>query len=135
MAAAGRLVVLACSEGTPELVMMNSLFPNDTGYRAGELGVVQPSFARRYLVVAYRKFNGLDSPNFYGRNGAPTDEYERHNAVLSEWFETRQAVPRTAPAKSYRFDTHRSKVPGATKDAMAKEREVLPVRYPPLQEL
>src|SRR5262245_58690595 len=52
-------VLLACGPYPTILVPVTSLAPADAaGYSRGELGVVRPRFARRYLVQAYRVLTG-----------------------------------------------------------------------------
>ena len=53
-------VLQSCSEG-PEPFSDFSLHPDVPleKYAAGRLGIVQPTFARSYLVVAYRYFAGV----------------------------------------------------------------------------
>jgi len=59
-ALAGLTVALACGPFFESFVTVNTVGPTDlVRYRAGELGVVKPTFARRYLVEVYRTIGGV----------------------------------------------------------------------------
>ena len=60
VAVAGTAVVLACGPFFTDLRTVREGAPADrTRYARGELGVVKPTFARRYLVQAYRTLGGV----------------------------------------------------------------------------
>jgi len=60
LAAAGSALALACGPDFISLITMSHSMPTDTAaYGRGELGVVKPTYARRYLVQAYRTLDGL----------------------------------------------------------------------------
>ncbi|HET9269843.1 MAG TPA: hypothetical protein VFO31_16815 [Vicinamibacterales bacterium] len=60
LAAAGTAAVWACGPFFTDLLTVQNGAPADAGgYARGTLGVVKPTFARRYLVQAYRTIRGL----------------------------------------------------------------------------
>jgi hypothetical protein len=67
--------VLACGPFFPQATFIPRLHPDFplVKFAAGELGVLQPTYARSYLVVAYRDLSGK-----------PLDEAER-NSVVAMW--------------------------------------------------
>lgn len=86
--------VLACSEGRPSVVFVNPVYPEGAArYAQGELGIVQPTFARWYLVEAYRRLNG------WARASDPLEFSEQPRSDDSEtsegWLEAREAVLQT----------------------------------------
>lgn len=58
--AAGPAPLMACSPGFPFQVFFNAARPDLPlkNFAAGRLGILQPSYAKSYLVVAYRYLNG-----------------------------------------------------------------------------
>ena len=59
VAATGTAAVLACGPFFTDLITVSRAMPADpAAYGRGELGVVKPTFARRYLVQAYRTLGG-----------------------------------------------------------------------------
>ena len=107
----------SCGPFLPEAQFVFRLGPVDElPYYQGKLGIVQPTYRRRNLIVAYRYFSGVPltkeeiagppppapqaEPQQYGFDRSPTD---------GEWLMARSAVPGIQPAKipvAYR------KVPG-----------------------
>ena len=61
MAFLPQLQVMACAPDFPVAVISNQTHPDLSLklFAAGNLGVVQPSWARSYLCVAYRYLSGL----------------------------------------------------------------------------
>ena len=71
IAAAGIPAVLACGPFLTELLTVKRSAPVDgVRYARGELGVVKPTFERRYLVQAYRTLGGAPPINPDDRPGA-----------------------------------------------------------------
>lgn len=61
----------ACGPFSQFTVMANAVFPADpAGYARGELGIVQPRYARQYLAMAYRRFVNIAPP---GVDAVPAD--------------------------------------------------------------
>jgi hypothetical protein len=59
LAAALTAAVLACGPFLEDLITINPAAPADVkGFERGDLGVVKPTFARRYLLQAYRTLGG-----------------------------------------------------------------------------
>ncbi len=58
--AAGPAPLMACSPGFPYQVFFNTARPDLPlkNFAAGNLGILQPSYAKSYLIVAYRYLNG-----------------------------------------------------------------------------
>jgi len=60
LGSAGTALLLACGPFFSDLVTVRHSKPADpAGYARGELGVVKPTFERRYLAQAYRTLGGL----------------------------------------------------------------------------
>jgi hypothetical protein len=71
--------VLACGPFISDLLPVETVRPGDlNGYAyRGQLGVVRPHFARRYLVQAYRRMTGQEPLRAVGRLKPFYDEAER----------------------------------------------------------
>ena len=86
MAAAGTAAVWACGPFFTDLLTVQNGAPADaSGYARGTLGVVKPTFARRYLVQAYRTIGGLPSrptPEAAGNTAAAEQQ-----PALQQWVE------------------------------------------------
>jgi hypothetical protein len=60
-AAATTAYVLACGPFLTEYRAIETIKPaHPDAYTRGNVGIVRPRFARRYLVQAYRRFSGLE---------------------------------------------------------------------------
>lgn len=84
----------ACGPFIAELVMTNAVYPaSAASFSRGELGVVQPRYARRFLVQAYRRFAGV-AP--IGADADPlatrTDSYG-DSAAQAEWQKALTSLP------------------------------------------
>jgi len=81
--------VLACGPYITEIMPVETVRPADlTAYNErGELGVVRPHFARRFLVQAYRRMTGLPALPAAGRF-EPVDG-ETPRTAMKEWSEVR----------------------------------------------
>ena len=79
--------VLACGPYINEVLPVETVRPADlAAYNdRGELGVVRPQFARRYLVQAYRRMTGREALPAVGRFGPEIDETAPPPG--SEWSE------------------------------------------------
>jgi hypothetical protein len=107
LAAGATAALVACGPFLTDLVTVTSIGPADpAGYARGQVGVVRPRFARKYLVQAYRRLS--DKPplgTVLEASGStrPGDP--------DEWFRLRDAVltkpPDTTPARGRRFDPSR----------------------------
>jgi hypothetical protein len=85
-------------------------------FARGELGVIQPSYARSYLFVAYRYLNGAGfNPQeqqalvnlWHDRLEFTWPEYDEQ--WPKAWLEARQKVPGVGPAPKLSVDRHREK--------------------------
>jgi hypothetical protein len=107
--AAAVLVVagFACAPEFPKAVFVYSRHPDfpRTDYLSGRLGVFQPTYARSYLVVAYRYLSGrpLNATereqvrDFWKDRG--TSDWDRTGTVwLDKWKQARARVSGTSPA-------------------------------------
>ena len=135
IAAAGTAAVLACGPFFEELVTVSHSMPVDpAAYTRGDLGVVKPTFARRYLVQAYRTLGGLP-----GLPVMPLSNYvepAQYSAPFKEWtaIQTRvlpaAAAAALKPITSTRIAADYSSFDNCLEPAFAaavaafKEREV-----------
>lgn len=82
--------LVACGPFFSQLVFTNAVYPhNPDAYAIGSLGIVQPRYARRYLVQAYRRFAGIAPA---GADVIPSTETASTVAV-SRWLVAIQQVP------------------------------------------
>jgi hypothetical protein len=65
--------------------------PDHTSYYAGDLGILQPTYARRYLLVAWRTLNGRPLTSGEQRAFAPAPAVPVDPVQV--WLQTRQTVP------------------------------------------
>lgn len=89
--------VLACGPFITDLRPVETVRPGDLdGYAyRGQLGVVRPHFARRYLVQAYRRMTGQEPLRAVGRVKPFYDETERE--AHQQWSELHVRVDGTTP--------------------------------------
>ena len=89
--------VLACGPFISDLLPVETVRPGDlSGYAyRGELGVVRPHFARRYLVQAYRRMTGQEPLRAVGRLTPFYDEAER--TAHEQWTELHVRVDGKSP--------------------------------------
>ena len=86
MAAAGTAAVWACGPFFADLLTVQNGAPADaSGYASGTLGVVKPTFARRYLVQAYRTIGGL--PALPAAEAAGYTAPAEQRPVFQQWVE------------------------------------------------
>ena len=110
LAAAGTygVYLLACTDGPTYALFVNPAYPEAAAsYAQGELGIVQPTFARWYLVEAYRRLNGLSD-----RRVEPLELAEPpagdHFGAIDGWLKAREAILNTGQAVSrYSIETSR----------------------------
>ena len=55
----GPVPLVACGPFPPQYGFARAVMPDAPRYEEGQLGIVQPSFERRYLFVAWRYLNGV----------------------------------------------------------------------------
>lgn len=94
-AAAYGAYVLACSQGPTYALFVNPVYPEAAvPYAQGELGIVQPTFARWYLVEAYRRMKGLPDRSVepLELDGPPAEDTA---AVIGGWLNAREAILKT----------------------------------------
>jgi hypothetical protein len=89
--------VLACGPFISDLLPVETVRPGDlNGYAyRGEIGVVRPHFARRYLVQAYRRMTGQEPLRAVGRMKPFYDEAERE--AHQQWTELHVRVDGKTP--------------------------------------
>ena len=89
--------VLACGPYISEVLPVETVRPADlTAYNErGELGVVRPQFARRYLVQAYRRMTGREALPAVGRFGPEIDE--NATDARKQWSEAHARFAGVAP--------------------------------------
>jgi len=99
LAAAGSALALACGPDFISLITVSHSMPTDTAaYGRGELGVVKPTYARRYLVQAYRTLDGLPA---LPAGAAPTYiDPAQFSTAFKEWgaIQTRELSATAAAA-------------------------------------
>ena len=96
----------ACGPFFPQAVFTHKLHPDFplTDYAAGNLGVLQPTYARSYLYVAYRYLNGIGfDKNEQKALVALWNERLKSNSLdeqewLNEWLQARGRIPNAGPA-------------------------------------
>jgi hypothetical protein len=99
LAALGTAAVLACGPFFTTLLTVKHSRPADRArYARGELGVVKPTFERRYLVLAYRRLGGLPALEPDAAPSAPQLRGDR--SPLDRWrqIQTRDLPPALAQA-------------------------------------
>ena len=81
------------------IILVNIVRPGDpAAFDRGVLGVVHPTYERRYLIRAYRRLQGLDTA-FVSQ--APGRDVEQPRG----WLEAREGVLKTGqPVRSYLFN-------------------------------
>jgi len=91
--------VLACGPFLTELRPVLTVTPADrVGYTRGDLGIVRPQFARRYLLQAYRRLNGRPAlANVFGPRPS-VDSRLPSPSPLDEWLAFRAPILKDADA-------------------------------------
>ena len=84
-------------------ILVNIVRPGDRdAFDRGILGVVHPTYERRHLIRAYRRFQGLDTMFVSAPQSADSRD------PLREWLETRERLLKTGrPVQPYLFQTYR----------------------------
>jgi hypothetical protein len=124
-------ILLACGPWLTSLVPVTSLAPADAaGYDRGELGVVRPRFARRYLVQAYRILTGKPPLPIFGPARLSPDP---RPSLADAWPTERDAVLGGAPPGVRGTTTSRSlgnyqSFENCTEDAFANAVRTLRAR-------
>jgi hypothetical protein len=110
MAAAATAAVWACGPFFTDLLTVQNGVPADaSAYARGTLGVVKPTFARRYLVQAYRTIGGLPALPASAAEPAGFMGSAEHQPAFQQWVEIQNrelpAAARTAlkPLRSVRI--------------------------------
>ena len=83
--------------------LVNIVRPGDpAAFDRGVLGVIQPTYERRYLVRAYRQFRGLDA-TFAAKAQTPGNRDS-----VRDWLEARERLLNTGQkVQPFQFDTYR----------------------------
>jgi hypothetical protein len=95
----------ACGPFFPQVVFTHKLHPDFplADYAAGNLGVLQPTYARSYLYVAYRYLNGIGfDQNEQKALVALWNERLKSNWLddqnwINEWLTARSRIPNAGP--------------------------------------
>ena len=87
--------VLACGPFLTEYRTMETITPaHPDSYARGNVGVVRPRFARRYLVQAYRRFSGLEPlPGLVPAAAASGESRAASPNLNAEWRALRATIP------------------------------------------
>jgi len=99
LAVAGTTAVFTCGVEFVDLVTVRHALPADpSAYARGDLGVVKPTFARRYLVQAYRTLGGL--PPLPPAQAGGYVAAAQYSTPFTEWSEIqkRELPPAAAAA-------------------------------------
>jgi hypothetical protein len=98
-------IAIACAPTFPKAVLTYARHPDfpRTEYLAGKLGVFRPSYARSYLVIAYRYLNG------------PVLSADERRQVRDYWKDRDSGEwDKTSTAWQAKWEEARMRVPGAT---------------------
>ena len=111
-AAASTAYVLACGPFLTEYRAMETIKPaHPDAYARGNVGIVRPRFARRYLVQAYRRFSGLEPlPGLVPQDTVVDRSKPPEPAPVELWTALRSSVldtPAAAPVEVPRIDVNR----------------------------
>jgi hypothetical protein len=114
------VIAIACAPQFPRAVFVYARHPDfpRTEYLAGKLGVFQPSYARSYLVIAYRYLNGVplsaverEQVRDYWKDRETGSWDKTAISWVDKWEEARTRVPaaprhqeRRATQGKYQFD-------------------------------
>ncbi len=116
-AAMSAIVAIACAPMFPKAIFVYSRHPDfpRTNYLKGKLGVVQPGYARSYLVIAYRYLRG------------PSLSADEQQQVREYWKDRESGTwDKTATDWAERWEDARVRVPGA---AVLKKSKVTGGRF------
>lgn len=102
--------VLACGPFLPQATFTYSLHPDFPleNFAGGELGILQPKYARSYLYVAYRYLTGLDFDNNEQKAVVTFWKDRLYNAWKSpewidKWLAARNRVPGLPPVSEIKI--------------------------------
>jgi hypothetical protein len=129
----------ACGPFFPQAVFTHKLHPDFplADYAVGSLGVLQPTYARSYLYVAYRYLNGLGfDKNEQKALVALWDERLNPKLVneqewVNKWLSARNKIPDVQPASItilYRWQTTYSWYPNCLEDTFRSAIKTLDER-------
>ncbi len=88
----------SCGPFFPEAVFTRSKSPdNERAFFSGDLGILQPSYERRYLAMAYRLMSGVPLTSAQIASVSDLDRFRRSDTekALTEWLAARKQVPGT----------------------------------------
>jgi hypothetical protein len=98
-AAATTAYVLACGPFLTEYRAIAAIRPaHPDAYARGNVGIVRPRFARRYLVQAYRRFSGLEPlpglvPSVPAIEPAMKNASDLRPTLSAQWMALRATIP------------------------------------------
>jgi hypothetical protein len=86
--------------------------PPETAFAAGKIGILRPTYYRRYLVVAYRYLNGVplnqgEIAAFGPRQSILVAADQVPLSPTEQWVQARGKVPGTAPLNAFTLDRFR----------------------------
>lgn len=97
----------SCGPFFPEAVFTRSTRPdNERAFFSGDLGILQPSYERRYLAMAYRLLSGVPLSNAQIAAVTDLERFRRPEVdkALAEWLAARKQVTGT---KDLTLDVYR----------------------------
>ena len=106
------------------------VFTNTTRPEGGSFGILQPTYERRYLVLAYRELNGAILTRAQRDSVRRLDDYRSGPSAedaLNGWLEERAKVPGTKPVQIdlYRQTAAYNSVPSCLAGAFDSARATL----------
>ena len=112
--------VFACGPFSMEAVFVYTVHPAYPleSYARGEIGIIQPSYARSYLYVAYRYLNNQPFTSseqkaltqlWKERLGDTQDTWESGEGWIKSWLEARQKIPGLPEPPKIEVFRHREK--------------------------
>ena len=132
-AVAGVLLVLLANPS--DLSSCGPFFPQpvftpSNGPEGDSLGILQPTYARRYLALAYRQLSGMGLSDAQGASVDRMDDYRNGPSAedaLQSWLGERAKVPGTKPVQIdlYRQTANYNSIPSCLAGAFDSARATL----------
>ncbi len=119
----------SCGPFLPQAVFTGSQPDNEQAFFRGHLGILQPTYPRRYLAIAYRILSGHPLSEAQIASVSNLDRYRISTAddELKQWLAARTQVPAAAPVKidPYRAGPNYTNYVNCNADAFRTARHTL----------